>query len=121
MSVRAVRGAITVEHNTREEILSATTELLTELVKVNSLGADDIISMIFTMTPDLNAVFPAEAARTLGYEQTPLLCSQELNISGALAKVIRILIHFNCDQAANELKAVYLKDAAGLRPDIASE
>lgn len=118
MATRALRGAITVENNIREDILEGTTLLLKEIIVRNSLITDDMISVIFTATPDLNAVFPAVAARELGITNVSLLDMQELYVPGSLPKCIRILLHFNTEKKNNELKHVYLRGAAVLRPDL---
>src|SRR5436853_2491184 len=92
---RGIRGATTADENTRESILEATHELLMHLIEANSLSADDIASVIFSTTPDLNAVFPAVAARELGWLHTALLCAHEMAVPGSLSKCIRVLIHWN--------------------------
>lgn len=119
MTVRALRGAITIDNNTKEDILEGTTLLLKEIIERNSLKTDDMISIIFTATSDLNAVFPAVAARELGITNVSLLDMQELSVPGSLPKCIRILLHFNTERNNNELKHVYLRGAAALRPDLA--
>ncbi len=118
MSVRAVRGATTVDANTREEILQATAELLKEIIEKNDISNDDAISMVFTLTNDLNAVFPAFAARELGFTDISLMCMQEIDVPGSLAQCIRIMVHFNTEKRNSELRHVYLKGAKVLRPDI---
>ena len=121
MTVRGLRGAITVEHDQREEILSATRLLLEELLKANpGLQPADIASVIFTLTPDLVSVFPAEAARQLGWSTVPLLCMQEIPVPGALPLCIRVLIHWNSGLPQAEIRPVYLRKAASLRPDLTS-
>ncbi len=119
-SVYAIRGATTVENNMEDEILEATTRLLLEIKDRNRLKKDEIISVFLTMTPDLNATFPAEAARNLGWDHIPLLCSSEIGVPGALAKCIRILIHLQ-RQGEVEIRHVYLKRAVSLRPDWVEE
>lgn len=119
MATRALRGAITVENNTREDILEGTTLLLKEIIHRNSLQTDDMISIIFTATADLNAVFPAVAVRELGITNVSLLDMQEMAVPASLPKCIRILLHYNTDKANTELKHVYLRGAAALRPDLA--
>lgn len=118
MTTRALRGAITVDTNTREEILAGTTLLLNEVIERNNLIQDDIVSIIFTVTADLDAVFPAVAAREAGLTQVSLMCMQEIPVKGSLPKCVRILLHFNTDKKNSELNHVYLKGAAVLRPDI---
>lgn len=121
MPVRGVRGAITVSENSSEEVLSATRELLEELLRVNALGNfGDIVSAIFTTTPDLTAAFPAEAARSLGMSQVPLLCASEIAVPTGMPRCIRVLLHVNTDRAQSEMVHVYLRDAKKLRPDVNS-
>lgn len=117
--VRAVRGAITVENNNREEILSATAELLKEMLDKNNIAKSSLIQIIFTLTPDLNAVFPAVAARELGITNVPLMCMNEIPVEGALQKCVRILLNFNTQKTLDDIKHVYLKGAKVLRPDLA--
>jgi chorismate mutase len=115
MSVRGIRGATTVKSNTREEILSATKELLSEIMKSNQLKVSEIASIIFSTTKDLNAEFPAAAARELGWEETPLLCTCEIDVPGSLPKCIRVLLHVNSENKQSEIKHVYLREAVNLR------
>ena len=115
MKVRGIRGATTVSQNSKEEIISATKELLAAIVKDNKFAIDDIASIIFTTTPDLNAEFPAAAAREIGWQDTPLLCSREIDVPEGLSKCIRILLHVNTDKTPQQIKHIYLKDAANLR------
>ena len=117
MRLRALRGAITVEDNEAGAILSATEELLGAVMQRNSLAADQIVSCIFTCTPDLDAEFPAVAARNLGLSAVPLLCAQEMPVSGALPRVIRLLLHYYAE-ASMEAKHVYLREAVALRRDL---
>jgi chorismate mutase len=121
MSVRGIRGAINCDENTAPSILQATGELLRELVRANQLtDFDEIVSAIFTTTADLNAAFPAEAARELGMHRVPLLCATEIDVPGGMAKCIRILLHVNTDKSAADMVHVYLRDARRLRPDMKS-
>lgn len=115
MPVRGVRGATCAQNNTRGEILAATKELLAAMVEKNQLNIEDIASAIFTVTSDLNAEFPAVAARDLGWSDTPLLCSLEIDVPGSLAKCIRVLLQVNTDQEQRQIKHVYLRDAVNLR------
>jgi chorismate mutase len=117
--IGAIRGAITVSENSRQEILSAVAELLNKIVLENNLKKDDIISAIFTMTEDLNAEFPALAARIhLGWNDISMICTREIPVPGSLPKCIRVLIHINTLMDKRDIKHVYLRDAAVLRPDI---
>ncbi len=116
MLCRGVRGAISVEANTREAILGATRELLREMMKANGLEVKDIACAIFTTTPDINAEFPAAGARELGWNEVPLLCGQEMEVPGALPRCLRVLLLANTNKRAEEMAHVYLKEAQALRP-----
>ena len=120
VSVRAVRGAITVDADTADAIRAATAELLAEVLGRNDLEADDLISMIFTTTPDLRAEFPAVAAREIGLTGVPLLCASEIDVPGALGKCIRVLVHANVVDGA-AVRHVYLRDARQLRADLSDD
>lgn len=117
--MRAIRGAVTVENNTEEEILAATRELLEEIFIQNGEVCRDMVSMIFTLTPELDAVFPAKAARLMGITDVPLMCMSEIPVKGALERCIRVLIHVNTDAEKDKIHHVYLKEAKKLRPDLA--
>lgn len=122
MTVRGIRGAITVSANEREAILEGTRELLEAMVAANGVRADDIASAHFTTTPDLNAEFPAEATRRLeGWKHVPLLCGHEMNVPGSLAKCVRILLHVNTETAPRDIRHVYLREARKLRADLAAD
>jgi chorismate mutase len=119
MRFRGVRGAITVDANTEAAILDATQELLQQMVKANEVDADDIAGMLFTVTPDLNATFPAEATRRLpGWTQVPLICAQEVPVPDALPLCVRVLMLVNTTKTAGEVQHVYLRGAERLRPDL---
>lgn len=120
MRCRGIRGATTVDANTREAILEATTELLRAMIQANEIAVDDVASAFFTTTPDINAEFPALAARQLGWVHVPLLCSHEMNVPGSLPMCLRILLHVNTTKKASEMVHVYLKGAKALRPEFAS-
>ena len=117
MRLYALRGATTVDRNSSDAILGATEWLMREIMKRNELDPADVVSCIFTLTEDLDAEFPAVAARTLGFDRVPLLCAREVNVPDALPRVIRVLIHYYAgdDHAA---KHVYLGDARALRSDL---
>jgi chorismate mutase len=117
MRCRGIRGATTVDSNSREAILEATRELLDELVEANGVETDDIASALFTTTPDLNAEFPAVAARDRGWVDIALMCGHEMNVPGSLRMCLRVLLHVNTERSASELVHVYLKGATVLRPD----
>jgi chorismate mutase len=117
VQLRALRGAITVEANDAESILSATTELVSEVIRRNDLAPEDVVSCIFTCTDDLDAEFPAVAARRIGLSAVPLLCAREIDVPGALPRVIRLLMHYYADPAMT-VRHVYLRDAVSLRRDL---
>jgi chorismate mutase len=117
MRLRALRGAITVGANDPDSILSATEELVREVMTRNSLDAGDMVSCIFTCTDDLDAEFPAVAARRLGLSSVPLLCAREIGVPGALPRVIRLLLHCYADPDT-EPRHVYLREAVSLRRDL---
>ena len=119
MAVRAIRGAVQISGNDRDEILAATTELVTEVMSRNDLSTDDVISVLFTATPDLTAEFPALAARKLGFQEVPLLCASELDVPGAMPRVVRLMMHVETTKPRSALQHVYLRGAAALRLDIA--
>jgi chorismate mutase len=118
VAVRAVRGAIQVEHDDRDEVLAAVTELLTTVLERNGIEPDDLISVIFTATPDLTSEFPAYAARQMGITDVPLLCAREISVPGAMARVLRLLAHVETDLARSDIRHVYLRGAAALRTDL---
>jgi chorismate mutase len=115
--VRAVRGAIQVDVDGREEILDATTELLEEVLARNELSPEDLISVVFTATPDLRAEFPAYAARQMGITDVPLLCAAEIDVPGSMPRVLRLLAHVETSLSRHDLRHVYLRGAAQLRTD----
>ena len=121
MICRAIRGATTANSNTAEDIHEATTEMLRTLLVLNGMEPDDLVSLFFTTTSDLNATFPAVAARELGLEQIPLMCAHEMNVPGALDMVVRVLVHVNTAKTPSEIRHVYLKRATELRPEWAVE
>jgi len=121
MPVRGIRGAVNIASNTKEEILSKSRELLEAILKANKIEADDIACAIFTLTPDLNADFPAYAARQLGWRDVPLMCARELDVPEAMEKVIRVLLLVNTRLAAARIKHQYLGDTPRLRPDLANK
>lgn len=121
MLCRGIRGATTVEANSREAILEATAELLAAMVKANGIKPEDVVSAFFTTTPDLNAEFPALAARGLGWDDVPLLCGHEMAVPGSLPMCLRILVHVNTDKRADQIVHVYLQGARVLRPDFQFE
>jgi chorismate mutase len=119
MKVRGIRGAIRVKDNSQESIFTATKELLLTMVQKNEVELEEIASIFLTATPDLNAEFPAYAARDLGWTMVPLLCAQEIGVPGSMTRLIRILIHFNTTKGQNEISHQYLGEAGQLRPDLA--
>ncbi|MBN2058649.1 MAG: chorismate mutase [Candidatus Saganbacteria bacterium] len=115
MTTRGIRGAITVSKNDRDEILSATKELLLKIRADNFLDLPDIAAVIFTVTQDLDAEFPAVAARELGWNDTPLLCNLEIAVPGSLARCIRVLLLVDSDKPQKDIKHIYLREAVNLR------
>jgi chorismate mutase len=115
--MRGVRGATTVENDDPDEILEATRELLTMLVRVNGINIDDIASIVLTTTEDLTATYPAFAARQLGWFDLALLCTHEMNVPDGLPLCIRVLIHWNTSKSPKEIGHVYLRKAKTLRVD----
>jgi chorismate mutase len=113
----ALRGAISVSEDDAQEILSATTELMQEIMERNALEPEQVVSCIFTVTDDLTAEFPAVAARALGFDRVPLLCAREIPVPGSLRRVIRVLFHYYADED-HEARHVYLGEAATLRADL---
>lgn len=118
MQVRGIRGAITVDKNEKKAILEATAELLENMVKKNNLNQEAIVAVFFTVTPDLDATFPAAAARGLGWNQVPLLCMTEIPVPNGIPRCIRILLLVNTTKTQGEIRHVYLKGAVALRPDL---
>ncbi len=119
MRVRGIRGATQIDADSPEQIVDSVSELLTQMLAVNQIEVEDLISIIFTSTPDLTSEFPAVAARKIGLGNVPLLCSVEINVPNSLPKVVRVLIHAHLDRQLIEVKHVYLKGASVLRKDLA--
>ena len=117
MPIRGIRGAITVEANTREAIRAATRELLEAIIAANAVQPDDVASVFFTCSPDLTADYPAYAARAMGWTEVALLCSQEIAVPTGMSRCIRVLIHWNTEKQQNEIQHCYLGEAERLRPD----
>jgi chorismate mutase len=120
MYCRGVRGATTVDSNSRDEIIKETTRLLALMIRLNGIRAEDVASATFTVTRDLDAEFPALAARLLGWLEVPLLCSYEISVAGSLPQCVRILILWNTEKQQDEITHVYNRDAKKLRPDLAN-
>lgn len=121
MAVRGIRGATTVEKNDSAEIIQKTRELLEIIIKKNGFAVEDVASVVFTVTDDLNAEFPAVAAREMGWLYTPLMCGREIPVPGSVGKCIRVLLHVNTSSPQKNMVHVYLHDARKLRPDIDSD
>jgi chorismate mutase len=121
MNCRGIRGATSVKANDTHSILVATRELLEQIVTANDLVVDEIASVIFTTTSDLDAVYPARAAREMGWVNTPLLCTQEMAVAKGLARCIRVLLHWNTTREPDQIQHIYLRQARTLRPDLAKE
>ena len=119
MSIRGIRGATTVTADQPDLILQATRELLEEMLEENKgMRPEDVASAIFTVTDDLASTFPAQAAREMGWSLVPMLCAREIPVPNSLARVIRVLVHWNTDVPQSEITHVYLRDAVKLRPDL---
>jgi len=114
---RGIRGATTAAANTAEDILEATQQLVEALIALNDIASDDIVSAIFTTSPDLTAMFPALAARRFGWTEVPMMCSHEMNVPGALEKAVRVLVTINTTKSSSDIRHVYLKGAKQLRPE----
>jgi chorismate mutase len=119
VTVRAVRGAVQVEANERAAILEGTADLVTEVMSRNNLSTDQVISVIFSATADLDAEFPALAARKLGFQEVPLLCCSEIPVPAAMPRVVRLMMHVETELSRPQIQHVYLRGAAALRLDIA--
>jgi chorismate mutase len=118
MQCRGVRGATTIDRNEREEILTATRQLLALMIRQNDIDPRDVASVLFSTTPDIDAEFPALAARQLGWLDVPLLCGHEMSVPGSLPMCIRVMIHWNTNKPQNEIEHIYVRDANRLRPDL---
>ena len=121
MTVRGIRGATSVDVNGAEPIVAATRELLERIVAANGLATEDVASVILTATSDLDAAYPARAAREMGWVHVPLLCMQEMAVVGSLPRCIRVLVLWNTDRPAGQIRHVYLRRARALRPDLVEE
>jgi chorismate mutase len=119
MAVRAIRGATQLDSDDREHLLASVDELIRAVFEQNDVKTEDLISMILTATPDLHSEFPALAARQLGIGDVPLLCAQELDIDGAMPRIIRVMVHLECAKPRHEIRHVYLRGAVALRRDLA--
>ena len=120
MRCRGVRGATTVESNSRDHILKGTQQMLALMIRQNSIEPEDLASGMFTVTRDLDAEFPALAARQLGWREVPLLCGYEIDVPGSLKKCVRVLLHWNTDKRQDEIEHIYIHDAIKLRPDLSA-
>lgn len=118
MSVRAIRGAIQIDDDSRDAVLEGSAELVRAVLERNVLSPDDIISILFTATPDLTSEFPAYAARLLGLTDVPLMCATEIAVPGAMPRVLRLLAHVDTELARADIRHVYLRGAAALRSDL---
>jgi chorismate mutase len=121
MTVRGIRGATSVDVNDAEPIIAATRELLERIVAANGLATEDVASVIFTATSDLDAAYPARAAREMGWVHVPLLCMQEMAVVDSLPRCIRVLVLWNTDRPAGQVRHMYLRRARALRPDLVEE
>lgn len=114
----AIRGAITVDCNSKDEIRKSTIELFSSIMESNNIVEDDLVSIIFSTTKDLDKLYPAVAVREYGIAETPLFCVQEMNVEGSLKKCIRVMLHCDKEIQKKEVKHIYLKEAQRLRPDL---
>jgi len=122
MAIRGIRGAITIREDEKENVLSATRELLEAILTANhALKTEDIASALFTTTGDIVSVYPALAARQMGWDHVPMLCAREIPVPGGLPMCVRVLIHWNTDKEQDEIQHVYLREAVRLRPDLLSK
>ncbi len=121
MSVRGIRGATVVREDRSEAILAATRELLEAIVAANNVAIDNIVSAIFTVTPDLSSEYPARAARSLGWDNVALLGATEVAVPGGLPRCIRVLLHVNTDKQQSQIRHIYLGEAQSLRPDLSRD
>jgi len=118
-AVRAIRGATQLDSDDRDHLLASVDELIRSILEQNSIDNVDLISMMLTATPDLRSEFPAVAARALGIGDVPLICAQEIDVAGALPRVIRVMVHVHSDLRRDQIKHVYLRGAVALRKDLA--
>lgn len=116
--MRAIRGAVRLQRDDPDEMREAVSELLTTMLARNSVTTDEVISVLLTSTPDLVSAFPAMAARDCGFSDVPLLCAQEIDVQGALARVVRVMMHVDSDLPRSQVEHVYLRGAQALRPDL---
>lgn len=119
--LRGIRGAIQVERNERECILDAAEELMRKIVSANHIKKEDVVSVFFTATPDINAEFPAYVLRKMGWNHLPVLCAQEMNVPDAMCRVIRVLVHAYSSQRHKEIRHQYLGPTIQFRPDLSGE
>ena len=120
MWCRGIRGATTVDTNTKEDILARTKELLQQMIDVNQIEKENVAYAMFTTTSDLDAEFPALAARELGWRDVALLCGREIDVPGSLGKCVRILILYNTEKGSHEIEHIYIHGAVNLRPDVSN-
>jgi chorismate mutase len=116
--VRALRGAITLDGDTRDQVIEKTAHLLQTMLERNGVGKADLISIVFTATDDIKSEFPAAAARSIGISDIPLLCARELDVEGAIGRCVRVLMHFYTEKEPSALRHVYLEGAVPLRTDL---
>ncbi len=119
MAVRAIRGATQLEADEREHLLARTAELISAVLEANELAAEDLISVLFTATSDVCSEFPAVAGRQVGLVDVPLICAQEIDVPGALPRVVRMMLHTETSRTRDQVQHVYLHGAVALRPDLA--
>ncbi|WP_406590199.1 chorismate mutase [Bacillus atrophaeus] len=119
MMIRGIRGATTVEHDTEQEILSKTKQLLEKMITENKTKPEDVVQMLLSATPDLHSVFPAKAVREIaGWQYVPVTCMQEMDVNGGLKKCVRVMMTVQTGVPQDQIKHIYLEKAVGLRPDL---
>jgi chorismate mutase len=119
MNIRAIRGATQVDRNDAAAIGEGSKELLAAILRANGLTVENVISVLLTSTPDLNAAFPASAARDIGFASVPLLCAQEIDVANSLPRTIRVMLHCQTERSMSEIEHIYLHGATVLRRDLA--
>ena len=116
--MKAIRGAITVKENKVDDIKDASKELVSKIIKANNINEEDIVSIVFTATSDIDKTYPAAVIREMGYTKTPLMCYQEMNVENSLDKCIRTMVYCDCNRSLEDIEHVYLRKAKTLRPDL---
>lgn len=121
MAIRSVRGAITIDADGPDEVRDAVHELLTSIVEANGIAVDDVVSMLFSCTPDISSIYPGAPARDMGFVHCGIMCLQEMDVWGGLPSCIRVMLLIETDKAQKDIVHIYLRDAKQLRPDLSGE